>query len=62
MEYAVKHKFIVIIDVIASVNASQPKDCVRFTVQIMVVTRALPTNMNFPSIATIATVTLFFFL
>lgn len=29
MEYAVEHKFIVIIDVIASVNVSRLKDCVQ---------------------------------
>lgn len=49
MEYAVKHKFIVIIDVIASVNAfpTEIQPFVSFMVQIMVVTRALPANMNF---------------
>lgn len=52
VEYGVEHKFIVIIDVIASVNASHLKDCMPFRLRFkaMTVTRGIcqSINMNYP--------------
>lgn len=52
VEYGVEHKFIVIIDVIASVNTSHLKGCVPFRLRFeaMTVTRGIcqSINMNYP--------------